>query len=239
MKAYIRIIRKFVGFALKNKLESFVDFYLATVGFSLAYKGWCATRLTSTASIAVIDGYPRSANSFATKAFMAAQGGFVRVGNHVHSPANIIRGIRLGKPALVVIREPRDAILGYCAWSDQTEGDLPDVLMRCQLRLFVKRYIAFYSKLLPYIDQLVVAEFTEVTSDFGALISRLNEKFGTNFDKFEHTAESQQKLFDEAPSHLSPSESRDNIKSRYSKLWEEMKDDRLVTRCYQLYSQLT
>ena len=40
----------------------------------------------------VIDGFPGSANSFATRAFRAMQEERVPVGNHYHSPAETIRG---------------------------------------------------------------------------------------------------------------------------------------------------
>lgn len=233
-----RIVRKAVGFWLKDKFERAEDIYLASLAFSLTRKGWCATRITSTASIAVIDGYPRSANSFAVRAFMEAQGGFVRVGNHTHSPANIIRGVRLAKPVLLVVREPKDAILGYCAWSDQTEGKLNDFLMRRQLNLFLKRYVSFHRKLLPYLDQIVVADFNEVTSDYGGVIVMLNERYGTDFNVFEHSLESQNKLFDAAPAHLSPSEERDIIKSKYLDCWEEIQVSSRVKEAYELYDQL-
>lgn len=238
IKGAIRIARKSLGFWLKDKIEGRVDFYLATLAYSLAYKGWCTTRVASKASTIVIDGYPRSANSFAVRAFMDAQGGFVRLGNHTHSPANLIRGIRLGLPVLLVVRDPKDAILGYCAWSDQTEGELSDFLMRRQLNLFLKRYVDFHQKILPYLDQVVVANFKEITSDYGAIIVRVNERYGTDFNVFEHSLESQDKLFDAAPAHLSPSLERDKIKLKYLDYWEKIKENSLVNEAYDLYRLL-
>ena len=169
---------------------------------------------------------------------MDAQGGFVRLGNHTHSPANLIRGIRLGLPVLLVVRDPKDAILGYCAWSDQTEGELSDFLMRRQLNLFLKRYVDFHQKILPYLDQVVVANFKEITSDYGAIIVRVNERYGTDFNVFEHSLESQDKLFDAAPAHLSPSLERDKIKLKYLDYWEKIKESSLVNEAYDLYRLL-
>lgn len=233
-----RITRKVVGFWVKDKLERYIDCYLGMLGFSLARKGWCATRIASTASLAVIDGYPRSANSFAVKAFMEAQGGFVRVGNHTHSPANLIRGVRLGKPVLMVIRDPRDAILGYCAWCDETEGEMPHFLRRLQLRIFAKRYVQFHRKLIPYSDSMVVADFNDVITDYGQVIAKVNLKFKTEFKLFEHNDTTQSALFKKAPAHLSPSLNRKKIKEAYESDWEELKNSRVVTQAYELYHRL-
>lgn len=239
MKTIKRICRKVIGFWLKDKLESFENFYLGLLGYSLARKSWCATRITSTASLMTIDGYPRSANSFAVKAFMEAQGGFVRVGNHTHSPANLIRGVRLGKPALLVIREPKDAILGYCAWCDETEGELPNYLKAVQLKAFARRYVQFHKKLLPYLGSIVVADFQDVIKDYGRVIERVNERYDVTFKLFEHTKENQQALFNNAPRHLSPSTGRDQIKKAYEQEWDKIKGSALIADAYNLYDLLT
>lgn len=239
MKTIKRICRKVIGFWLKDKLENFENFYLGLLGYSLARKSWCATRITSTASLVTIDGYPRSANSFAVKAFMEAQGGFVRVGNHTHSPANLIRGVRLGKPALLVIRDPKDAILGYCAWCDETEGELPNYLKAVQLKAFARRYVQFHKKLLPYLGSIVVADFQDVIKDYGRVIERVNERYDATFKLFEHTKENQQALFNNAPRHLSPSTARDQIKKAYEQEWDKIKGSALIADAYNLYDLLT
>ena len=58
----------------------------------------------------VIDGFPGSANSFATRAFRAMQEERVLVGNHYHSPAETIRAVRLGIPVLLTLRRPIDSV---------------------------------------------------------------------------------------------------------------------------------
>lgn len=239
MKIIKRLCRSVVGFWLKDKLERFENFYLGLLGYSLARKSWCGTRITSSASLMTIDGYPRSANSFAVKAFMEAQGGFVRVGNHTHSPANLIRGVRLGKPALLVIRDPKDAILGYCAWSDETAGELPNYLKALQMKTFARRYIQFHKKLLPYLGSLVVADFRDVTTDYGRVIERVNERYNVSFKLFDHTKENQQDLFNNAPRHLSPSAEREQIKKAYEQEWVKIKGSTLIADAYNLYDLLT
>ncbi len=53
----------------------------------------------------VIDGFERSANTFAYFAFMAANPTAHRVGHHTHSPAQFYWAARWGVPALLLLRE--------------------------------------------------------------------------------------------------------------------------------------
>jgi hypothetical protein len=48
-------------------------------------------------------------------------------------------------------------------------------------------YARYYERVLPYKPYLVVADFDEVTQDFGAVVRRLNARFGTTFVPFEPT----------------------------------------------------
>ena len=47
----------------------------------------------------------------------------------------------------------------------------------------------------PIRDALVIATFEEVTSDFGAVTHRVNERFGTRFREFEHTEANVEQVF--------------------------------------------
>ena len=64
----------------------------------------------------VIEGFPRSANSFAVNAFVLAQGRPVHVAHHVHAAAQVLAAGRAGVPAILLIREPTDAIVSYLLW---------------------------------------------------------------------------------------------------------------------------
>lgn len=124
----------------------------------------------------IIEGYPRCANSFATVAFTSAQRSPVKVAHHLHSLAQIKIGVRRGLPTLVLIREPRDAALSLTI-----RKELPTVTWA------LKEYLHFYRGVEPLADRVVIADFTETTTDMGAVIRRINERFATNFDEFEHT----------------------------------------------------
>jgi len=126
----------------------------------------------------VIEGYPRSANTFAYVAFAMAQPAPVRIAHHLHSVAQIRRGVRLGIPTIVLIREPREAILSVAIRKEQSD-----------LQWALDEYLDFYTAMTPLIERVVVADFQEVTGDFGGVIRRLNSRFGTAFAEFQHTDE--------------------------------------------------
>ena len=61
----------------------------------------------------LIEGYPRSGNSFAVAALARAQARPVRIAHHAHVPGHVIAAARAGVPALVVIREPAEAVVEF------------------------------------------------------------------------------------------------------------------------------
>lgn len=126
----------------------------------------------------VIEGYPRSANQFSVAAFRLAQDRPMKVAHHTHAPGNVIAGLRRHVPALVLVREPQDAVLEF-------------VLARPALTVeqALKGWVRFYEPLLPWRAHLAVGPFSLVTADFGMVVRRVNERFGTAFKEFEHTEE--------------------------------------------------
>lgn len=133
----------------------------------------------------VIDGYTRCASTFAVYALQLSQDRPVRLAHHLHAPAHLIRAARTGVPALALIREPRGALLSQVIRE-------PGVRLRDAL----VAYARFYECLLPYRDRLVVADFHEVISDFGAVTTLVNARFGTSFTPFAPTRENVRRCFD-------------------------------------------
>jgi glycosyltransferase involved in cell wall biosynthesis len=134
----------------------------------------------------VIEGFPRSGNTFATCAFQYAQGGpnVVPVAHHLHSLANVIQGIRNGIPVLVVVRTPKDAIISY-------KISHPSQSYKAMLY----EYILFHRGISKVRDNVLIASFDQVISDFGTVTSRLNKHFDTNFFCFDGAAESVDAVF--------------------------------------------
>jgi hypothetical protein len=68
----------------------------------------------------------------------------------------------------------------------------PDVALRDALIAYTR----FYRRLLPCRDRMVVADFGEVTTDFGAVTRRINDRFGTAFAEFEPTERNTNRCFE-------------------------------------------
>ena len=63
----------------------------------------------------VIEGFPRSANTFAVTAFELAQERPVTVAHHLHAAAHVVRAAQAGVPVIVLVRAPEDAIASVVA----------------------------------------------------------------------------------------------------------------------------
>lgn len=141
----------------------------------------------------VIDGYTRSASTYAVYAFQVAQLDPVPMAHHLHAPAQLKEAARRGLPTLMVIREPRGAVLSQLV--REPDVDLLDALYA---------YRRFHQSLMDCRDDFVVADFTEVTADFASVVRRMNARFGTSFGVFRGTrdeAELVARLIGQRPTH--------------------------------------
>jgi hypothetical protein len=132
----------------------------------------------------VIESFPRCASSFAVAAFRLAQEPrATRIANHTHAPAQVLAAARLGVPTIVLTRPPEAAVLSHVIHS-------PNLTIAASLR----GYIRFHEPLLSTRGAFVLGEFDEVISNFGAVIERLNARFGTAFAPFVHSEENLARL---------------------------------------------
>ena len=127
-----------------------------------------------------VEGFLRSGNTFTVIAFQHVQPGVVSVAHHVHAAGAVIAAVKMGTPTLVLIRPPEESVLSYVIrWPSLTIGQA------------LRGYVRFYDPLVPYRDRFVVGRFDEVTTDLGAVIWRVNERFGTHFVPYESTEENE------------------------------------------------
>jgi hypothetical protein len=132
----------------------------------------------------VIEGFLRSGNTFSVAAFHIANGPEPHVGRHLHGAPHVLRAVRLGLPTVVLIRQPRDAVLSY-------------LVRRPTLTPYdaLVEYLDFYRTAWPARHGFVVAPFDLVTSDFGAVLDQVNARFGTSFQRYEPTPENEARAF--------------------------------------------
>ena len=115
----------------------------------------------------VIEGYPRSANTFAYEAFKRSNPG-LRVAHHVHSVAQVLEAERLGVPCIVLVRDPRDAVPSWMVYE------------HCTARAALQRWLSFHEPLLTR-SGFVMANFGEVVADLGSVVERVNAMYGSAF----------------------------------------------------------
>lgn len=134
-------------------------------------------RITSSTDL-VIEGYPRSSNTFAAAAVAVASGGTVSVASHVHTPSQVIHAANRRTPTLVVVREPR-----------ATVRSLIMAAPHVPVRTAIAEWIHHHRTIWPHRDSFVVGTFDQITTDLPSVLRRVNNRFGTTLPMFEHTPE--------------------------------------------------
>lgn len=152
--------------------------------FSRRFGSRRGRRVVDAGTDIVIDGFPRSANSFSVRAFKSSNPG-LSVASHNHVAAQVLAGVALGKPTLVILRDPLIVIpalrVGY--------RNLPASLVAWS-------YLRFYSAVERVADRVVLTAFETVTSQFAPVIVALNEKFGTHYQPYFNSPERDRSLFE-------------------------------------------
>jgi hypothetical protein len=133
----------------------------------------------------VIDGFLRSGNTFSVAAFAVANGAELHVGRHLHGAPHVLRAARLGLPTVVLIRQPAGAVSSYLVRRPTLTPE--DALVE---------YLDFYRTAWRARDHFVVGLFDTVVKDFGSVIRRVNERYGTSFVPYEPTGENEAAAFD-------------------------------------------
>lgn len=118
----------------------------------------------------VIEGFPRSANTFAVGVFNKAQSDKLKIAHHMHVPAQIIKAVRCQIPTIVLIRNPKDVVASLVIYDP-----------RISIMQALNCYISFYQTIFPYKNDYIIADFEEVINNYSNIIQRTNCKFGTNF----------------------------------------------------------
>lgn len=126
----------------------------------------------------VIEGFTRSAVTFATIAFQLAQRRPVRLAHTLHAVGHVTAAVEHGIPCLVTIREPEEVALSTVVREPYITLD----------RALVA-YAHFYEAIQPFVGNIVVGRFRTIVDDFGVVIGKINERFDTSFDLFERSAD--------------------------------------------------
>jgi hypothetical protein len=183
----------------------------------------------------VIEGFPRSANSFARAAFHSVQPG-LKYATHVHSSAQVVQACRWSIPTMVLLRNPEGAVCGLVAFERELRGNSA-VIDDAAVDRVLRRYLDFYEPLERWRGAFFVAHFPEVVADFGRVMRGFNERFGKDHGVFSHTPESARAVMDRSP-HIGPQESRERIKSVVAEVYRNAADAEMKERAERIYKKL-
>lgn len=144
----------------------------------------CSKLVISQETDVVIEGFPRCGNTFAAIAFAMAQSEPVRLAHHLHAQVQIQKAIQWRIPVLVLTRDPVSAVASFVTRE-------PDVTVSQALI----QYGRFYRYVLACLENVVIADFHEITTNYAAVIQRLNARFGKVFKPYANSEEEDAKVF--------------------------------------------
>jgi len=212
---------KHTGAFWRFRTKQFIGRHPALYNVLFRYRPGYESRLVDDGTDICIEGFPRSANSFAVGAFEFSQSQSHSIAHHNHVPAPVCAAVQRGIPAVVLIREPVASVISLRGLQLQigaAEGKEMPMHVSYTDRLWAWR--SFYETVWPLREQVVVAPFAAVTEDFGRVIAAVNDQFGTHFDEFEHTEAHVSAVHERRGGHALPSEQRDALKKRARKRFE-------------------
>ncbi len=136
------------------------------LGISDTSKVGKGSRITSSTNL-VVEGFPRSANTFCAEVFRYLASEQLKIVSHVHHVAQVKQAVRLGIPTIVMVREPAGCLSSYLVAA-------PHASVRGVLR----EYVAYHNGLRRVLRSCLVVDFEELTSDPDSVVERANAKFG-------------------------------------------------------------
>lgn len=141
-------------------------------------------------TVLVIEGFPRSGNTFAYFALRSLLPEHQHIATRVHTPSQVALAVKRGLPTLYVIREPLSTITSLVVAAPHVP-----------IAAAIHEYVHHQREVLQYRSGFVVGEFARVTSDLGGITAEVNERFGTDFPLFDATDDNVRAVFAAIDAH--------------------------------------
>ncbi len=133
----------------RNFLKSQLGrFYLTNLLYTLKPKNRKLIARKSTQLC--VEGYPRSANTFAVLAIELCSNETLKIAHHMHSSSQIKYCAARNIPTILLIRNPHEAIVSNVL---REQG--------MTLKVAIRWYITFHKDILPFLDKIIVWEFDD------------------------------------------------------------------------------
>jgi hypothetical protein len=134
----------------------------------------------------VIEGFGRSASSYAVAALELAQARDVKSAHHTHAAAQVVRAARLGLPTLLIVKKPDEVAVSHMLRHPGLDA-----------ATVYRAWIRFHRTAQGVADRILVTTVDELDRDYTGIIERLNERFGTTFVPPPATEEFDKRVHDE------------------------------------------
>lgn len=141
----------------------------------------------------VIEGFPRSGNTFAVFAVRLGEqraGRQVSISSHVHTPSAIKAAARARFPTLVVVRPPLDTLVSLLIAAPHVRPTEA-----------VDEWIHHHREVWPYRDRFEVATFDDVVHRTDVVVGRINTRFGTSLAPIDPSPQTTAAIFDAIDAH--------------------------------------
>ncbi len=146
------------------------------LGISDTSKVGFGSRITSETDL-VIEGFPRSGNTYCAESFRLISDEHFGVASHVHHVAQVKEAVRREVPTIIVVREPVACLSSYLLSGSHAT-----------VRGVLKEYTAYHESLSRIISSCMVVDFSDITSDIDSVIDRANRLFRFDLPHLSKTA---------------------------------------------------
>ena len=131
----------------------------------------------------VVEGYPRSGNTFAVTALEFANPDAV-IKSHAHFPAQVRAAVARNLPTMICVRRPVDSVASLLI-------AFPHIRISAALR----EYIHHHREMLKVADDVLVVPFETITSDLTSVIDEIEARWGLRLQPFSHSASDTEDVF--------------------------------------------
>lgn len=115
----------------------------------------------------VVEGFPRSANTFLVQALQIASDEPIAVAHHLHDPIQIDRGMQRNIPVVIIVRDPLDAFTSF-------RLKFPTLKVAIMHRM----YMSFYRHALERADALHLVRYEDVIGRPEQVIAQIRRWLG-------------------------------------------------------------
>ena len=165
---------RYAGRRVLRHGKNLMGLHPATLPILLRLTPTGTTRRIEADTELVVEGFPRSGNTFTSFALKHANPS-LRMVSHVHHPSQVKLAVARGVPTVVVVREPIATLASYLIAGPH--GRTGAVL---------REYISYHHELLSVASNVLVVDFDEITSDMGEVSRMITERFGLELKPFDH-----------------------------------------------------